>query len=569
MDIAYWRARCFVVDVLGLIGRHWLMALGWSLFVLAISEPARADSFGNNDCGALGTAKTSCEGARAGMPASLQPSECRVEAQSGSTDGSLLTVTLYLTNNPYNDPNTPNYNFAYSSWNATCPPCSASGSEANEGGFWNWSGDQTHQECFGGCWYVPAPGGSSCGSVSMEFAGETIPGPASCTAELLMPTGGSCVAQSGAPATPDDIPPKTPSPVCAQIAGAAVCIDHGQTCDGYFGSLNGENICVPKDPLTPCVGPFCSQSDPPGDADNDEDNGDTPDAEIHTTYTYPQDGSVVTLDDIDFFIPSASFPAGNGCAPCPFAGDPDDPRDPEEPPPPDLDGDGTPDVDDPDLDGDGKPNGEDDDTDGDGVSNGEDDDIDGDGISNGDDDDDDGDGQTGSGSDGNGVDPDDNGDGTPDGVPEGDSDGECDPATGEGCAEGEASGGASCDAPPVCSGDPVTCMVAYQAWETRCSVDEVEDALTGDAAELAGFHAALTGNTYIPDADTADGVNIDPAYLDSTGSLTAECAPITIDVLGSTWVIDLHCQLLVVIGSLIMVSAHYAAYRILTHVGGV
>lgn len=63
---------------------------------------------------------------------------------------------------------------------------------------------------------------------------------------------------------------------------------------------------------------------------------------------------------------------------------------------------------------------------------------------------------------GSGTDAGDGNDGEP-------SDGSGGPGSGGDGDEGSAGGGAGCDAPPVCSGDPVNCAILEQTWRNRCS----------------------------------------------------------------------------------------------------
>lgn len=552
-----------LADFLGLIGRNWLSVLGWSLFTMAISEPARA--FGQDECPGYSGLATQCENWIASNPSQCSGFYVCECVETTSVQGSNQRYSVTTVQKRASDGAVWSYP---QSTSVDCPLCSTQGPESSGGDYWNWPGGRAHSECFGGCEYVPNPN-TACGETCAVVDGvETCSGE-QCFPTSIQPNGNACAAGSDenppAPEVPDDIPEAPP--VCQEIADTGtVCIKPDAECDGYVGTLNGATICVPAgDDQPECNGPYCDDADPPGDADNkqepEESNEDEPDAEFH--YWYEDDGGD-RVDDVDFFIPSAD--ETGGCSPCPPAGDPDDPRDPDGPPPPDTDGDGIPDATDDDIDGDGNPNGDDDDTDGDGIQNGDDDDIDGDGVPNGDDDDDDGDGQSGSGGDGNGVDTDDNGDGTPDGVPEGDPDGECDPQTGQGCGDGEASGGARCDAPPVCTGDPVTCMVAYQAWETRCAVTGLEERIfdTEGMDDSTG-----TENVQPPDIQPFDtgGISFDDSgWLGGGGS----CPDWTVSVMGSSYNLDESghlCRFLQIGAGLVLVFAAWASARIIA--GGI
>lgn len=119
------------------------------------------------------------------------------------------------------------------------------------------------------------------------------------------------------------------------------------------------------------------------------------------------------------------------------------------PEPPDLDGDGIPDSEDSDIDGDGIPNSTDPDRDGDGVNN--EDDID----------------------------------------PDGKEQGAGDPND-PGGSDGSVTGGGACDSEPVCKGDPVTCAIVRQTWETRCAL-EYDESFVDQLADSGGSPGDLFG----------------------------------------------------------------------------
>lgn len=74
----------------------------------------------------------------------------------------------------------------------------------------------------------------------------------------------------------------------------------------------------------------------------------------------------------------------------------------------------------------------------------------------------------------NGTQVDQDGDGIPDGV-----------------GGGSASGGASCDAPPVCTGDEIGCATLVQQWQTRCAVAELVGDADGIDPEVTDYSGEL------------------------------------------------------------------------------
>ncbi|MEM8493535.1 MAG: virulence factor TspB C-terminal domain-related protein [Pseudomonadota bacterium] len=128
--------------------------------------------------------------------------------------------------------------------------------------------------------------------------------------------------------------------------------------------------------------------------------------------------TVVVLDQPD----PNSLDANFGCSSTIDPPVDSDPTTSTPPPIPDIDGDGIPDYNDGDMDGDGIPNSTDSDADGDGVP-----DVD--------------DGQVGGSA----------------------------PDSSE---QGTASGGGTCAQRPICSGDAIQCAILWQAWSTRCAIEE-------------------------------------------------------------------------------------------------
>lgn len=140
--------------------------------------------------------------------------------------------------------------------------------------------------------------------------------------------------------------------------------------------------------------------------------------------------------------------------------------------------------------------------------------------------------------------------------------GTCDP--GEECGEdGQASGGTSCGAAPACSGDPIQCMVAYQAWETRCAVGSLEEAITNDPGGL-GTDGDANPNDLWDTTDDGPGFE----NLDSEGmGLTRQCPMSNLNFAFLEDSVSVSgepiCQAGSIIGILVLLLAYIQAARII------
>lgn len=54
---------------------------------------------------------------------------------------------------------------------------------------------------------------------------------------------------------------------------------------------------------------------------------------------------------------------------------------------------------------------------------------------------------------------------------DGDGQGDCDPSI-EDCGASNTGGGLTCDSPPTCEGDAIACAIRFQAWSTRCNLED-------------------------------------------------------------------------------------------------
>lgn len=154
---------------------------------------------------------------------------------------------------------------------------------------------------------------------------------------------------------------------------------------------------------------------------------------------------------------------------------------------------------------------------------------------------------------------------------------------------GSSSGGGSCDAPPACTGESIQCNILYQTWSTRCEAQRIAngDGGTGEGegvgADVKDIKDKLTdvfGNDEIDSTGPIPGlsvrdITIDSSMLDESGlGLSRACPavmaqPLVYSFMGSTQSIDFspYCQLLEIVGALIVVLASYVALRILLRSG--
>jgi len=135
--------------------------------------------------------------------------------------------------------------------------------------------------------------------------------------------------------------------------------------------------------------------------------------------------------------------------------------------------------------------------------------------------------------------------------------------TGEGTgddptADDEASGGATCEAAPVCSGDPIQCVLLTQQWKTRCP-----DALTSSEA-LSAFNATEDEiNGVLPNSSTTDVTSLDSGGPISVGACPA---PLGISVMGQSISLDIWkygCDLALLFAPFVMAMSYFGAAMLL------
>lgn len=110
------------------------------------------------------------------------------------------------------------------------------------------------------------------------------------------------------------------------------------------------------------------------------------------------------------------------------------------------------------------------------------------------------------------------------------------------CKKDSASGGGSCDAPPTCDGDAISCAILQQQWNTRCELQKHDDS-TDLGAKLANGQDPLAGK--LPTPGGADQVDMSQKFanVDDMG-FAAQCLPdvnVNLPLPGGAW--NLHMDM--------------------------
>lgn len=140
------------------------------------------------------------------------------------------------------------------------------------------------------------------------------------------------------------------------------------------------------------------------------------------------------------------------------------------------------------------------------------------------------------------------------------SDGNCE---GPDCDDDDSSysGGTSCDAAPVCAGDPIGCGIAHNQWLARCSAEEAMQ--SPDENDLLAS-TGLDGYTSIDVLPNEEISVLD--IFDDSGFLGSRSCPADIQInyfFGDvTFPISQLCALFQLLGTLILMSAYLIAARI-------
>lgn len=110
------------------------------------------------------------------------------------------------------------------------------------------------------------------------------------------------------------------------------------------------------------------------------------------------------------------------------------------------------------------------------------------------------------------------------------------------CKKDSASGGGSCDAPPSCDGDAISCAILQQQWNMRCELQKHDDS-TDLGAKLANGQDPLAGK--LPTPGGADQVDMSQKFanVDDMG-FAAQCLPdvnVNLPLPGGSW--NLHMDM--------------------------
>lgn len=118
--------------------------------------------------------------------------------------------------------------------------------------------------------------------------------------------------------------------------------------------------------------------------------------------------------------------------------------------------------------------------------------------------------------------------------------------------------GQKCDTPPVCDGDPIQCALLSQLYQASCQIDApTQSDIDGVIQQAGGKTQVQTGSITLPSLD-ASGLG----YAGSCPTIP----PVTI-FKGATFSIDTSpmCDLAVILGNLLVITATFIALRILAH----
>jgi len=127
--------------------------------------------------------------------------------------------------------------------------------------------------------------------------------------------------------------------------------------------------------------------------------------------------------------------------------------------------------------------------------------------------------------------------------------------------ESSFSGGGSCDAPPVCNGDPIQCAIATQNHEIKCALQPP------DNSQLTAENLGITEDDTVESLSDEDSTFDISELLDTSGFLGRSCpAPRTINLnsLGSfTLNLSPLCTLAGYVGIFVLVVASFLSIRII------
>ena len=120
------------------------------------------------------------------------------------------------------------------------------------------------------------------------------------------------------------------------------------------------------------------------------------------------------------------------------------------------------------------------------------------------------------------------------------------------CKKNSASGGATCDAPPSCDGDAISCAILQQQWSTRCELQKHDDS-TDLGSKLANGQDPMAGQ--LPTPGKADQVDLSSklSNVDDMG-IAAQCLgniDVPLSLPGGGWNLHIDTTPLCDIGKLL------------------
>lgn len=120
------------------------------------------------------------------------------------------------------------------------------------------------------------------------------------------------------------------------------------------------------------------------------------------------------------------------------------------------------------------------------------------------------------------------------------------------CKKNSASGGATCDAPPTCDGDAISCAILQQQWTTRCELQKHDDS-TDLGSKLGNGQDPLAGKLPTPDGAEKVDLSSKLSNVDDMG-IAAQCLgniDVPLQLPGGGWNLHIDTTPLCDIGKLL------------------
>lgn len=120
------------------------------------------------------------------------------------------------------------------------------------------------------------------------------------------------------------------------------------------------------------------------------------------------------------------------------------------------------------------------------------------------------------------------------------------------CKKNSASGGVSCDAPPTCDGDAISCAILQQQWNTRCDLQKHDDS-TDLGSKLASGQDPLAGKLPTPSGAEQVDLSSKLSNVDDMG-IAAQClgnVDVPLALPGGAWNLHIDTTPLCDIGKLL------------------